>query len=45
VERARINVQRRLKDTLESVAAADAALGRYLQATVKTGTFCSFMPI
>jgi hypothetical protein len=45
VERARINVQRRLKDTIESVAAADASLGRYLQATVKTGTFCSFMPI
>jgi non-specific serine/threonine protein kinase len=45
VERARINVQRRLKDTLESVFAADAALGRYLQASIKTGTFCSFMPI
>jgi hypothetical protein len=45
VERARINVQRRLKDTIESVSAADASLGRYLQATVKTGTFCSFMPI
>ncbi|HWP08632.1 MAG TPA: AAA family ATPase [Polyangiaceae bacterium] len=45
VERARINVQRRLKDTIDSVSAADAALGRYLQATVKTGTFCSFMPL
>jgi hypothetical protein len=37
-------VQRRLKDTIESVTAVDGALGRYLQATVKTGTFCSFMP-
>jgi tetratricopeptide (TPR) repeat protein len=45
VERARINVQRRLKDTIDSVMAADASLGRYLQATVKTGTFCSFMPL
>lgn len=45
VERARINVQRRLKDAIESVTAADPSLGRYLQATVKTGTFCSFMPI
>jgi hypothetical protein len=45
VERARINVQRRLKDTIDSVLAADAALGRYLQATIKTGTFCSFMPL
>jgi non-specific serine/threonine protein kinase len=45
VERARINVQRRLKDAIESVSASDAALGRYLQATIRTGTFCSFMPI
>ena len=45
VERARINVQRRLKDTVESVSALDAELGRYLQATVKTGTFCSFIPL
>jgi non-specific serine/threonine protein kinase len=45
VERARINVQRRLKDTLESVTAANPSLGRYLQATVKTGTFCSFLPL
>ncbi len=45
VERARINVQRRLKDTIESVVAADATLGRYLQATIKTGTFCSFLPL
>jgi tetratricopeptide (TPR) repeat protein len=45
VERARINVQRRLKDTIASASLQDAALGRYLQATVKTGTFCSFIPL
>jgi hypothetical protein len=45
VERARINVQRRLKDTIAVVSAQDAALGRYLQATVNTGTFCSFIPL
>ncbi len=45
VERARINVQRRLKDTIESVAECDPELGRYLAATVKTGTFCSFTPL
>jgi hypothetical protein len=28
-----------------TVFAADVALGRYLQASIKTGTFCSFMPI
>jgi tetratricopeptide (TPR) repeat protein len=45
VERARINVQRRLKDTIASISALDAPLGRYLSATVKTGTFCSFIAV
>jgi AAA ATPase domain len=45
VERARINVQRRLKDTIDAVASSDPALGRYLAAAIKTGTFCSFSPI
>jgi tetratricopeptide (TPR) repeat protein len=44
-ERARINVQRRLKDAIESVAACDAELGRYLGAAVKTGTYCSYTPL
>ncbi len=37
VERTRINVQRRLKDAIERIAAADPALGRYLSAAVKDG--------
>jgi hypothetical protein len=45
IERARINVQRRLKDAIESIGQCDAELGRYLAAAVKTGTFCSFTPI
>ncbi len=45
VERARINVQRRLKDTIDAVAGLDPALGRYLAAAIKTGTFCSFCPV
>ena len=45
VQRARINVQRCLKEALERIAAADPALGRYLAATVKTGTYCSFRPL
>lgn len=45
VERARINVQRRLKDALASIDQADAELGRYLSATVKTGTYCTFVPL
>jgi tetratricopeptide (TPR) repeat protein len=45
VERTRINVQRRLKDVVERVAAANPALGRYLGAAVKTGTYCAYRPI
>lgn len=45
VERARINVQRRLKDVLRRVEEQDPALGRYLAATLKTGTWCVFSPI
>jgi hypothetical protein len=44
-ERARINVQRRLKDAIESVGACNRELGRYLAAAVKTGTYCSFTPV
>jgi hypothetical protein len=45
VERARVNVQRRLKDTVDRIAAADASLGRYLNAVIKTGTYCSYNPV
>jgi hypothetical protein len=45
VERARINVQRRLKDVLERVSAADPALGRQLRAALETGTYCSYQPL
>jgi hypothetical protein len=45
VERARVNVQRRLKDAIARVAAADPALGRYLAASIQTGTYCVFRPL
>jgi hypothetical protein len=45
VERARVNVQRRLKDAIARIAAADPALGRYLAASVQTGTYCVFQPL
>lgn len=45
VQRARINVQRCLKEALDRIGAADPALGRYLSATVRTGTYCSFRPL
>jgi hypothetical protein len=45
VERARVNVQRRLKDAIARIATGDPLLGRYLAATVQTGTYCVFRPL
>ncbi|HXK17810.1 MAG TPA: AAA family ATPase [Polyangiaceae bacterium] len=45
VERARINVQRRLRDALDRISEQDPSLGRYLTIAIKTGTFCSFTPV
>jgi hypothetical protein len=45
VERARINVQRRIKDTISRIAEHAPELGRYLEVTVRTGTYCSYEPI
>jgi tetratricopeptide (TPR) repeat protein len=41
-ERARTNVQRRIKDAIRRIEAEDPELGRYLGWTVKTGSFCVF---
>jgi tetratricopeptide (TPR) repeat protein len=43
-ERARVNVQRRLKDAIRRIGEVDAGLGAYLERAVRTGTFCSFRP-
>jgi hypothetical protein len=43
-ERARVNVQRRLKDAVERVAEASPELGTWLGRCVRTGTYCSFRP-
>jgi len=45
VERARVNVQRRLTDALRRIGDAAPVLGRRLAATVRTGTFCVYQPI
>jgi tetratricopeptide (TPR) repeat protein len=45
VERARINVQRRIKGAIRALAEHHPELGRYLDATVRTGTYCSFRPV
>jgi hypothetical protein len=42
-ERARVNVQRRLKDAIGRVSECDAELGRYLEKAVVTGTYCRFL--
>jgi hypothetical protein len=44
-ERTRINVQRRLRDVLERIEAHDEGLARWLSASLKTGTYCSFVPV
>jgi len=43
-ERARVNVQRRLKDAIARIAEADQGLGRLFERAVRTGTFCCFRP-
>jgi hypothetical protein len=45
VERARVNVQRRLKDAIRRIGEQDPGLGRYLEATVRTGTYCVYQPV
>jgi tetratricopeptide (TPR) repeat protein len=43
-ERARVNVQRRLRDAIRRIAEQDPKLGRYLDRAVRTGTFCAYEP-
>lgn len=43
-QRARVNVQRRLKDVVSQLSALDPALGAYLERALRTGTFCCFRP-
>ncbi len=44
VERARVNVQRRLKHALERIGRECPAAGRHLDWAVHTGSFCSYRP-
>ncbi len=43
-ERARVNVQRRLKEAVDRIRGADAALGAHLSHALQTGTFCCYRP-
>lgn len=43
-ERARVNVQRRLRDAIARVEKQHEALGRHLRWTIKTGSYCRYDP-
>src|SRR5262249_53287685 len=43
-ERARTAVQRRLRDVIDRIAEQSPPLGRHLEHSVRTGTFCSYEP-
>jgi len=43
-ERARINVTRAIRLTIKRIAGYDARLGRELETSVRTGTFCVYEP-
>jgi hypothetical protein len=43
-ERARVNVTRALKGTVDRIADYDEALGHHLRTCVRTGTFCVYDP-
>ena len=43
-ERARVNVTRAIRNTIKRVSAYDESLGGLLEASVQTGTFCSYQP-
>ena len=43
-ERARVNVTRALRREIRRIADEDAGLGRELETTVRTGTFCAYEP-
>ena len=44
-ERARVNVRRRLKDAIDRIAEQLPEAGRYLENTIKTGSYCKYSPM
>jgi tetratricopeptide (TPR) repeat protein len=43
-ERARVTVQKRLREAIRKIGAQAPTLGRHLTMTVQTGTFCAYRP-
>jgi hypothetical protein len=44
VERARITVQRRVREAIRKIAEHEAELGRHLDWAIRTGTYCAYEP-
>lgn len=44
-ERARVNVRKRLRHAISAIAGVHPELGRHLDATIRTGTFCEYRPL
>jgi len=44
-ERARVNVRRRIKDAINRIDQQIPGAGRYLENTVKTGSYCRYTPM
>jgi tetratricopeptide (TPR) repeat protein len=44
-ERARVNVRRRLKDAIDRIGEQLPDAGRYLNNTIKTGSYCKYSPM
>jgi hypothetical protein len=44
VERARVNVTRAIRTAITKITDSHPALGQYLAQTIKTGTFCTYIP-
>ncbi|MGH7818902.1 MAG: hypothetical protein ACREQ9_03940 [Candidatus Binatia bacterium] len=40
-----MSVTKRIKDGLRKIAANDPGLGVHLQRSIRTGTFCSYLPV
>jgi hypothetical protein len=43
-ERARVNVQRRLKDAVRRLTEQSSSVGRHVTRSLRTGTYCSYEP-
>ena len=43
-ERARVNITKAIRSAIRRIAECDSALGDHLSRSVRTGTFCSYVP-